>query len=303
MQQPTVVGQPIPETPEGPAPDVAPKEPAREPITMKSLLESGVHFGHQTRRWNPKMKSYIFTERNGIHILDLQQTMVHLERAARWVTELASQGGTLLFVGTKKQAQETMASEAQRCGMFFINQRWLGGTLTNWLTIKARIDYLNWLDDRHQRGEFRRLPKKEALKLEDKLKRLHKYLGGVKEMKALPSALFVVDLGMEKIAVAEANKSRIPIVALVDTDCDPTLVSQIVPGNDDAIRSIRLVTGRMADAVLEGIERKKVLEEEAAMAAVEAVAEEESASQEEDDAEFQAEEPYEDKFQESDFSA
>jgi small subunit ribosomal protein S2 len=249
------------------------------------------------------MKSYIFTQRNGIHILDLQQTMAHLERAARWVTELVSQGGTILFVGTKRQAQETMASEAQRCGMHYINQRWLGGTLTNWQTIKSRIDYMNSLDDRHERGEFRRLPKKEAQKLEDKLHRLHKYLGGVRDMKSLPGALFIVDLGMEKIAVAEANKSRIPIVALVDTDCDPNLVTQVVPGNDDAIRSIRLVTGRMADAALEGLARKKQLEEEAIQAMLEAAAEEQRALQESEDPEALDEEPFEDDLQESDFSA
>ena len=299
MQQSTAVEHPTQEATQ----NQAPREPAREPITMKSLLESGVHFGHQTRRWNPKMKNYIFTQRNGIHILDLQQTMAHLERAARWVTELVSQGGTVLFVGTKRQAQETMATEALRCGMYYINQRWLGGTLTNWQTIKARIDYMNALDDRHERGEFRRLPKKEAQKLEDKLHRLHKYLGGIKDMKSLPGALFVVDLGMEKIAVAEANKSRIPIVALVDTDCDPNLVSQVVPGNDDAIRSIRLVTGRMADAALEGLARKKQLEEEAVQAVLEAAAQEQRALQEGEDAESLEEEPYEDDLQESDFPA
>ena len=299
MQQSTAVEHPTQEATQ----DQAPLEPARVPITMKSLLESGVHFGHQTRRWNPKMKNYIFTQRNGIHILDLQQTMAHLERAARWVTELVSQGGTVLFVGTKRQAQETMATEALRCGMYYINQRWLGGTLTNWQTIKGRIDYMNALDDRHERGEFRRLPKKEAQKLEDKLHRLHKYLGGIKDMKSLPGALFVVDLGMEKIAVAEANKSRIPIVALVDTDCDPNLVSQVVPGNDDAIRSIRLVTGRMADAALEGLARKKQLEEEAVQAVLEAAAQEQRALQEGEDAESLEEEPYEDDLQESDFPA
>jgi len=298
MQQSIEVEQPTQEVTQ----DQAPREPAREPITMKSLLESGVHFGHQTRRWNPKMKSYIFTQRNGIHILDLQQTMAHLERAARWVTDLVSQGGTILFVGTKRQAQETMASEAERCGMYYINQRWLGGTLTNWQTIKSRIAYMNALDDRHERGEFRRLPKQEGLKLEDKLHRLHKYLGGVRGMKSLPAALFVVDLGMEKNAVAEANKSRIPIVALVDTDCDPSLVSQVVPGNDDAIRSIRLVTGRMADAALEGIARKKQLEEEAVQATLEAAAEEQRALREGEDTESLEEEPYEDEMQESDFS-
>ncbi len=295
MQQPTVVEQPAIRTPAA----EAPQERPRDPITMKSLLESGVHFGHQTRRWNPKMKSYIFTERNGIHILDLQQTMVHLERAARWVTELVTQGGTVLFVGTKKQAQETIASEAQRCGMFYINQRWLGGTLTNWQTIKGRIDHMNRLEEQRQRGEFRRLPKQEAIRLDEKIQRLNKYLGGVKQMKSLPGALFIIDLGMEKIAVAEGNKTRTPIVALVDTDCDPNLVSQVIPGNDDAIRSIRLVAGRIADAALQGLSQRQSLEEEAARAAMEAAAiEEENAKQDEEDLSF--EEP---EFDVSDFSS
>ena len=295
MQQPTVVEQPAIRIPAA----EAPQERPRDPITMKSLLESGVHFGHQTRRWNPKMKSYIFTERNGIHILDLQQTMVHLERAARWVTELVTQGGTVLFVGTKKQAQETIASEAQRCGMFYINQRWLGGTLTNWQTIKGRIDHMNRLEEQRQRGEFRRLPKQEAIRLDEKIQRLNKYLGGVKQMKSLPGALFIIDLGMEKIAVAEGNKTRTPIVALVDTDCDPNLVSQVIPGNDDAIRSIRLVAGRIADAALQGLSQRQSLEEEAARAAMEAAAiEEENAKQDEEDLSF--EEP---EFDVSDFSS
>jgi small subunit ribosomal protein S2 len=254
---------------------------------MKGLLEAGVHFGHQTRRWQPRMKSYIFTERNGIHILDLQQTMVLLERAAKYVVELVAQGGTLLFVGTKKQAQETMAAEAQRCGMFYVNQRWLGGTLTNWQTIKGRIAHLKRLEERHTRGEFNRLPKKEARRLDDQLRRLNKYLGGIKMMQAPPSALFVVDLGQEKIAVAEAKKTRMPIVALVDTDCDPDLVTQVIPGNDDAIRSIRLVTGRMADAVIEGMARRQTLREEAEKAAAMAQAEQEKTLGEAADAELQ----------------
>ena len=227
------------------------------------------------------MKSFIFTERNGIHILDLQQSMVLLDRAARWVTDMVAQGGTLLFVGTKRQAQDTMASEAQRCGMFYINQRWLGGTLTNWQTIKGRIDHMNSLEERRDRGEFRRLPKQEVVRLDERIRRLNKYLGGIKELKSPPSALFVVDLGMEKIAVAEANKIRIPIVALVDTDCDPGLVTQPIPGNDDAIRSIRLVTGRMADAVLEGLSQRLELEAEAEKIAAEAEASEEAEAEEE----------------------
>jgi small subunit ribosomal protein S2 len=245
----------------------------RTPVTMKSLLEAGVHFGHQTRRWEPKMKRYIFTQRNGIHILDLQQTMVMLERAAKFVTDLVAQGGTVLFVGTKKQAQEPLKAEAERVGSFFVSQRWLGGTLTNWVTIKGRIDFMKRLEDRQARGEFRRLPKKEALGLEEKLRRLNKYLGGLKEMKSLPSALFIVDLGMEKIAVAEARKMRIPIVALVDTDCNPDLVTQPIPGNDDAIRSIRLMAGRMADAINEGMSLRQEKEEETAKLAMDAAVE------------------------------
>ena len=240
---------------------------------MKSLLEAGVHFGHQTRRWQPKMKRFIFTERNGIHILDLQQTMVMLERAAKYVMDLVAQGGTVLFVGTKKQAQEPLRAEAQRAGGFFVSQRWLGGTLTNWPTIKSRIDYMKQLEERQARGEFRRLPKKEALGLEEKLRRLNKYLGGLKDMTTLPSALFIIDLGQEKIAVAEARKTRIPIVALVDTDCNPDLVTHPIPGNDDAIRSIRLMAGRMADAILDGMSRRQELREEAAKVALETAVE------------------------------
>ncbi len=233
----------------------------REPVTMKALLEAGVHFGHQTRRWQPKMKQYIFTQRNGIHIIDLQQTLTLLERACQQITNLVAQGGTMLFVGTKRQAQETVEAEAARCGMFYVNQRWLGGTMTNWQTIRRRIEYMRSLEESEARGEFRSLPKKEALKRGDRLRRLQKYLGGVRDMRRLPTALLVIDVGREKIAVAEAGKLRIPIFALVDTDCDPNLVDHPVPGNDDAIRSIRLVAGRVADAVLEGIHRRKALAE------------------------------------------
>ncbi|MDE2969100.1 MAG: 30S ribosomal protein S2 [Chloroflexota bacterium] len=236
-----------------------PKQPAREPVTMKSLLEAGVHFGHQTRRWQPRMKSYIFTQRNGIHIIDLQQTLVLLERTAQSLSDLVAHGGDVLFVGAKKQAQETIEYEATRCGMMYVNQRWLGGTLTNFPTIKSRIDHMRSLEDRQERGELRRLPKKDALKAEDQLRRLRKYFRGLRNMKRPPSALFVIDIEKERIAVEEGRAARIPIFALVDTNCDPDLVDHVIPGNDDAIRSIRLVTARMADAVLAGMQQREAL--------------------------------------------
>ncbi|MDE2803308.1 MAG: 30S ribosomal protein S2 [Chloroflexota bacterium] len=236
-----------------------PKAPAREPVTMKSLLEAGVHFGHQTRRWQPRMKSYIFTQRNGIHIIDLQQTLVLLERTAQSLSDLVAHGGDVLFVGAKKQAQETIEYEATRCGMMYVNQRWLGGTLTNFPTIKSRIDHMRSLEDRQERGELRRLPKKDALKAEDQLRRLRKYFRGLRNMKRPPSALFVIDIEKERIAVEEGRAARIPIFALVDTNCDPDLVDHVIPGNDDAIRSIRLVTARMADAVLAGMQQREAL--------------------------------------------
>ena len=226
---------------------------------MKSLLEAGVHFGHQTRRWQPRMKSFIFTQRNGIHIIDLQQTLVLLERTAQTLTDLVAHGGDVLFVGAKKQAQETIEYEASRCGMMYVNQRWLGGTLTNFPTIKSRIDHMRSLEDRQERGELRRLPKKDALKAEDQLRRLRKYFRGLRNMKRPPSALFVIDIEKERIAVEEGRAARIPIFALVDTNCDPDLVDHIIPGNDDAIRSIRLVTARMADAVLAGLQQREAL--------------------------------------------
>ncbi len=235
----------------------------REPLSMKALLEAGVHFGHQTRRWQPRMKRYIFTQRNGIHIIDLQQTLTRLERAAQYLAELVANGGTVLFVGTKKQAQETIETEARRCEMFYVNQRWLGGTLTNWQTIKPRIDRLDSLEQHYQRDEFRGLPKKDALRLEDELNRLRKYLRGMQGLSTLPNVIFIIDLGRENIAVAEARKLRIPTVALVDTDCDPSTVIHAIPGNDDAIRSIRLVTTRLADAVIAGRELRKAREAEA----------------------------------------
>ena len=242
-------------------------------ITMKSLLEAGVHFGHQRRRWNPKMKQYIFAHRNGIHIIDLQQTLQHLERAAAYVEDVVAQGQKVLFLGTKKQAHDTIESEAERCGAFFISTRWLGGTFTNFVTIQKRIDYLVQLEARKEKGEFAVLPKKEALKLDESIARLNRYLGGIKEMTHLPGALFVIDVGKESIAVAEARRVGVPIVALVDTDCDPTLIDHPIAGNDDAIRSIRLVTSRIADAIIEGGNRKDAEMAEMAAAAAERAAE------------------------------
>ena len=224
---------------------------------MKTLLEAGVHFGHQTRRWNPKMKSYIFAQRNGIHIIDLQQTLSYLTRARQFISDLVAGGEKILFVGTKSQAQDSIENEAQRCGMFYVKNRWLGGTLTNFHTIQSRIDHLVQQEERRLKGDFARLPKKEALKLEERIAKMNRLLGGIKEMTRLPGALFIVDIGKEKIAIAEARRVGVPIVALVDTDCDPQLVDYSIPGNDDAIRSIRLVTGQIADAVIEGTNRRQ----------------------------------------------
>ena len=225
-------------------------------ISMKSLLEAGVHFGHQRRRWNPKMQEYIFAHRNGIHIIDLQQTLQYIEQAAAFVEDLAAQGKTIIFVGTKKQAQDTVIAEAQRCGVFFINTRWLGGTLTNFSTIQKRIDHLVGLEQRSARGEIAALIKKEGLKLETEIVRMNRHFGGIKEMTQIPGALFVIDVGKESIAVAEAKRVGIPVIALVDTDCDPTDIDYAIPGNDDAIRSIKLVTTRIADAYIEGTTRR-----------------------------------------------
>jgi small subunit ribosomal protein S2 len=220
--------------------------------SMKLLLEAGVHFGHQTRRWNPKMKSYIFTERSGIHIIDLQQTVVKLNESYAYVRDLVANGGSILFVGTKKQAMEAVAEEASRCGMYYVNQRWLGGMLTNFQTIKARIDYLTDLEKRKANGDFERLPKKEVLKLGEEMARLNKLLGGIKAMGKLPTAVYIVDPHKEEIAVAESRRLEIPVIALVDTNCDPDLVDYPIPANDDAIRAVRLLTSKIADAVLEG---------------------------------------------------
>lgn len=218
---------------------------------MKQLLEAGVHFGHQTRRWNPKMDRYIFTERNGIYIIDLQKTVKKVEEAYNFVKSVAGDNGTILFVGTKKQAQDSVKEEAERSGMFFINQRWLGGTLTNFQTIQKRIDRLKKLEAWEEDGTFAVLPKKEVILLRKEKDRLEKFLGGIKNMKGLPSALFIIDPRKERIAVAEARKLGIPIVAIVDTNCDPDEIDYVIPGNDDAIRAVKLLTGKMADAVVE----------------------------------------------------
>ncbi|VBB08065.1 ribosomal protein s2 [Lucifera butyrica] len=221
-------------------------------ISMKQLLEAGVHFGHQTRRWNPKMAPYIFTERNGIYIIDLQKTVKKVEEAYNFVRELAEQGQTLLFVGTKKQAQDAVKEEALRSEMFFVNERWLGGMLTNFQTIQKRINRLRELEGMEANGVFDVLPKKEVIALRHEMDRLQKFLGGIKNMNKLPGALFVIDPRKERIAVAEARKLGIPIVAIVDTNCDPDEIDYVIPGNDDAIRAVKLLTGKMADAVLEG---------------------------------------------------
>jgi small subunit ribosomal protein S2 len=219
---------------------------------MKALLEAGVHFGHQTRRWHPKMKSYIFTERSGIHIIDLQQTVVKLGEAYAFVRDTVANGGTIMFVGTKKQAQESVAEEATRCGMSYVTQRWLGGMLTNFSTIQARLAHLAELEQRKAKGEFERLPKKEAMKLEEEIARLNRLLGGIKGITRLPDAVYIIDPHRETIAVAEAHKLEIPVVALVDTNCNPDWADYPIPANDDAIRAVKLLTNKIADAVIEG---------------------------------------------------
>lgn len=231
-------------------------------VSMKGLLEAGVHFGHQKRHWNPRMRQYIFAERNGIHIIDLQQTLFYLETAADFIQELSAQGKKVIFAGTKKQASDTVETEAKRSGSFYISTRWLGGTLTNFKTIQARIDYLVQLETMKEKGEFAVRTKRESMKLEESINKLNRYLGGIKEMTSIPGALFVVDVGKESIAVAEAKRVGIPIVALVDTDCDPSDIDYPIPGNDDAIRSIRLVTSRIADAIIDGRNQKESLEAE-----------------------------------------
>ncbi len=249
---------------------------------MKSLLEAGVHFGHQTRRWNPRMKRYIFTQRNGIHIIDLQQTLGMMNDAYRAMVQVAADGGKVLFVGTKKQAQEVIQSEAERCGMWYVNQRWLGGTLTNFQTIRTRINYMKELQQKQEQGFFRALPKKEAVKLEETLAKLEKYFLGIRDMTAPPDAMFVVDIAKEDICIAEARRMGIKIFSIVDTDCDPDLINHAVPGNDDAVRSIRLITNRMANAVMDGLAQREALLQEQ-MAAEQAALEpiEEGLSEEE----------------------
>lgn len=231
-------------------------------ISMKQLLEAGVHFGHQTRRWNPKMAPYIFTERNGIYIIDLQKTVKKVDEAYNFIREVAAAGENILFVGTKKQAQEAMKDEAIRCNMFFVNERWLGGMLTNFKTIQTRIARLRKLEAMEADGTFDVLPKKEVIGLRHEMEKLTKYLGGIKDMKKLPGALFIVDPRKEHIAVLEARKLNIPIVATVDTNCDPDEIDHVIPANDDAIRAVKLLTAKMADAVLEG--RQGMQTEEAA---------------------------------------
>ena len=232
-------------------------------ISMKQLLEAGVHFGHQTRRWNPKMARYIFTERNGIYIIDLQKTVKKVDEAYNFVRNLAADGGTVLFVGTKKQAQESVKDEAERCGMYYVNERWLGGMLTNFQTIQKRVDRLRVLEKMEVGGVFDVLTKKEVSALRHEMEKLERFLGGIKTMKKVPDALFIVDPRKERIAVAEARRLKIPIVAIVDTNCDPDEIDVVIPANDDAIRAVKLLTSKMADAIIEGQHTDDEDEEEA----------------------------------------
>lgn len=237
-------------------------------VSMKQLLEAGVHFGHQTRRWNPKMKEYIFTERNGIYIIDLQKTVKKLDEAYNFVKEISTEGKNVLFVGTKKQAQESVKEEALRAGAYYVNARWLGGMMTNFTTIRRRVARLKQLRAMEEDGTFELLPKKEVIKLNLEIEKLEKFLGGIKDMDELPGALFIIDPRKERIAVAEAKKLNIPIVAIVDTNCDPDEIDYVIPGNDDAIRAVKLIAGAMADAIIEGREGQmgaaEVVEEETA---------------------------------------
>ena len=238
-------------------------------ISMKQLLEAGVHFGHQTRRWNPKMAEYIYTERNGIHIIDLQKSVGKVDEAYKAVADIAANGGTILFVGTKKQAQDAIASEAERCGMFYVNERWLGGMLTNFKTIQSRINRLKEIETMQEDGTFDVLPKKEVINLKKELEKLQKNLGGIKEMKRLPDAIFIVDPKKERICVQEAHALGIELIGIADTNCDPDELDYVIPGNDDAIRAVKLIVSKMADAVIEANQG-----EEAAPAQEEEVAEE-----------------------------
>lgn len=240
-------------------------------VTMKELLEAGVHFGHRTRRWHPKMKPYLFTERNGIHIIDLQQTMRRIDEAYQRTRNVVSSGGTVLFVGTKKQAQQTIKTEAERCGMPYVNQRWLGGTLTNFRTIRQRVDFMISLEQQKERGDFDRLTKKEALMQDRLIEKLQRRLGGLRDMHRLPDLVFITDVKREDIAVRECNKLGIPIIAMVDTNCDPDPIDVVIPANDDAIRAIKLITSKMADAVIEGQHMREAItaeEEEVYMAEI-----------------------------------
>lgn len=249
-------------------------------ITMKQLLEAGVHFGHQTRRWNPKMKKYIYGERNGIHIINLEQTVELIEKDAYpFIVETVQAGKSILFVGTKKQAQEAIKTEAERCGMFYVNERWLGGTLTNFKTIRSRIERLNKLDNMANSGEFDLLPKKEVALLKAEREKLQANLGGIREMRNLPGAMFIVDPADEDIAVQEAQKLNIPIVAITDTNCNPDVIDHVIPGNDDAIRAVKLIASVIADAVIEakgGVQMEETVEEAAEEAKTEEVASEQA---------------------------
>jgi small subunit ribosomal protein S2 len=255
-------------------------------ISMKQLLEAGVHFGHQTRRWNPKMAPFIFMDRNGIHIIDLQQTVSRLNEAYKFIERLAADGGTILFVGTKKQAQEAVAEEARRCGMYYVNQRWLGGMLTNFQTIQLRIRYLRELETRRDRGDFERLPKKEVQHLQDDITRLERILGGIKDMRRLPNAIFIIDTRKERTAVLEARRLEIPIIALADTNSDPDEIDYPIPANDDAIRAVRLLSAKIADAVIEGRRELEAQQKDSAPEEAEAGAPEEPSTSEEKSATF-----------------
>ena len=254
-------------TPDAPAPVAAPRPPREpreggqqqggSPISMKSLLEAGVHFGHQTKRWNPKMRPYIFTERNGIHIIDLQQTVTGLQAALRFISDTVADGGRIVFVGTKKQAQEAVSEEAARAGQFYVTKRWLGGMMTNFVTMRQRLKYLRDLEARRDRGEFNMLPKIEALRLTEEIAHLNETLGGIKDMHEMPEAIFIVDPHRERIAITEAIKLGIPVVAMVDTNCDPDEVDYVIPSNDDAIRAVRVVTSLIANAAIEGQQRRE----------------------------------------------
>ena len=248
-----------------------PPDQGEGPITMKEMLESGVHFGHQTRRWHPKMKKFIFATRNGIHIIDLQQTLELLGKACDYISDMVASGEDVLFVGTKRQAQDAIVEEAKRCGAFYVDIRWLGGTFTNFATIQKRIDYLVQLEEQKLKGHFTLLSKQEGQKLDNKIEKLNRYLGGIKAMTKLPGVIFLIDIGKEAIAVAEAKRMKVPIVAMVDTDANPDLVDYPIPGNDDAIRSIRIMTQKVADAVHRGMQLRAAIQIDVAPQVVEPI--------------------------------